>query len=99
MDAGAVAAIERGSSLFPSGVTSVSPPFGDRDAVRLFSADGREVARAVVNYSAEACAALAGRRTADKVDEALGFTGPDELAHRRNIVLIVPNAATSGEAE
>jgi hypothetical protein len=36
---------------------------------------------------------------ADEVDEALGFNGPDELAHRRNIVLIVRNAATNSDAE
>jgi hypothetical protein len=33
------------------------------------------------------------------IDEALWYNGPDELAHQRNIVLIVSGAVTSGEAE
>jgi hypothetical protein len=52
-----------------------------------------------VNYSAEACAAMAGKRAANMDYEALGLHGPDELAHRRNIVLIVPLAQGAAETE
>jgi len=58
IDAGAAAAIERGNSLFPAGVISVGAGlFAEREAVRLLSKDGREVARAVVNYNWHACGA------------------------------------------
>ena len=94
LDAGACKALARGNSLFFAGVSAVTHPFCERDAVRVLDSAGRELARAVVNYGSEACAALAGRQSREIFDE-LKYHGPDELAHRRNIVLLT---AAAGEA-
>lgn len=52
MDAGAVRAVEaRGKSLFSAGIVSVSGDFCAQDAVRLCDVEGREIGRALCNYS------------------------------------------------
>ena len=64
----------------------------ERGSVRVLSAEGRELARGVVNYDAETLRQLAGHRSedfgallADK--EAKDF--PEEVIHRDNLVLMV----------
>jgi glutamate 5-kinase len=52
IDFGAVAALERGSSLLPPGVTSIEGKFGRGDCVRVIGPENREVARGVSRYDA-----------------------------------------------
>ncbi|MCC7269572.1 MAG: glutamate 5-kinase, partial [Rhodocyclaceae bacterium] len=51
LDAGAVQALAAGKSLLPVGVTAVEGEFERGAAVACRSADGREIARGLVNYS------------------------------------------------
>lgn len=92
VDKGCEAALGRGSSLLAAGVVSCEGDFASGSSVRVLSAEGRELARGVVNYDAETLRQLAGHRSedfgallADK--EAKDF--PEEVIHRDNLVLMV----------
>jgi len=89
LDAGATRAIRMGSSLFAVGVQAagVSGDFGERDAVRVLDDKGADLARAIVNYSSAHVTILAGHKSTD-IESKLGFPGPEEVASRRNIVLL-----------
>jgi glutamate 5-kinase len=87
IDAGAVQAMrEQGRSLLPVGVKKVEGDFGRGDLVAVLDADGREVARGLINYDASEARRILGLASA-KVQEALGYPGAPELIHRDNLVL------------
>jgi glutamate 5-kinase len=48
--------------------------------------DGAEVARGLVNYSAEDARKIM-RQPSDKIEELLGYVDEPELMHRDNLVL------------
>ena len=48
---------------------------------------GREIARGLVNYSAEETARILGQSSA-RIAEILGYRDDDELIHRDNLVLV-----------
>ena len=88
LDAGAVTAIcERGTSLLPAGVTSVSGSFSAGDPVDLVGPDAVVIARGLVNYDVEDLPALLGRSTRDLASE-LGPQYERELVHRDDLVLL-----------
>jgi len=86
IDAGAVAALGRGKSLLPAGVTRVEGSFERGDLVRVLGPDGREVARGLSAYGATEMARIAGRRSAE-IAAALGYRGRDEIIHRDDLVM------------
>lgn len=93
LDAGACAAVtEHRKSLFPAGVLRVEGDFEAQDAVQLVSEDGIEVARALVNYSADDCRKLRGHKSKETA-ELLGYLGAETLADRDNIVVLVASGA------
>lgn len=95
LDAGAVEAITRArKSLFPAGVTRVVGDFDTHDAVSILAADGHEIARALVNYSAEDCRKLRGRASKE-IAATLGYLGAETLADRDNIVVLKEHAPAS----
>jgi len=88
LDEGAVKVLsEKGRSLLPVGVVSLSGSFRRGDMVVCVDSDGNELARGLVNYNAEDTQKLMGvdSRTIEKI---LGFTHGPELIHRDNLVLI-----------
>jgi glutamate 5-kinase len=88
IDAGALAALRRGSSLLPAGVVAVEGGFERGDAVLVRAAGGGEpVAKGLVAYDAEDARRLAGRRT-EEIEAVLGWRGRDELIHRDDLVLL-----------
>jgi len=88
IDAGAQAALaERGKSLLPSGVSGVQGEFQRGDVVRVEGADGREIARGLVNYSCEEVERIMGRQTAE-IEAILGHKDYDEVIHRDNMALM-----------
>ena len=87
VDEGAARALAAGRSLLPAGVTAVEGRFERGDAVRVQSADGRELGRGLIAYSAEEALAIAGRRT-ESIGELIGYRGRDELIHRDDLVLL-----------
>jgi glutamate 5-kinase len=88
LDDGAVRALTRdGKSLLPIGVVAVAGDFGRGEIVGCFAADGREVARGLVNYSAQDAARIARKPSAD-IGGVLGYVDEPELIHRDNLVLL-----------
>jgi glutamate 5-kinase len=86
IDAGAAAALGRGKSLLPAGVTRVSGRFERGDTVSVV-ADGREVARGLAAYSSTDAALIAGRRSGE-IEALLGYRGREELIHRDDLVVL-----------
>jgi glutamate 5-kinase len=86
VDAGACAALTRGKSLLPAGVTRVTGDFGRGDAVIVKDAQGREIARGLSAYSSIDAERLRGRQSSE-IEALLGFHGRDEIIHRDDLVL------------
>ncbi|MFE2149393.1 glutamate 5-kinase [Streptomyces sp. SPB4] len=88
LDDGAVRAVtERGSSLLAAGIAAVEGDFVAGDPVELRSADGRAVARGLVNFDAKELPQLLGRSTRDLARE-LGPAYEREVVHRDDLVLL-----------
>jgi len=94
VDAGARHALGSGRSLLPAGVTRVDGSFERGDAVRVVAADGSELARGLVAYSADEARAIAGSRSS-RIEEVLGYRGRDEIIHRDDLVLTNSNERAS----
>ncbi|QQP88555.1 glutamate 5-kinase [Skermanella sp. TT6] len=86
VDAGAAAALARGSSLLPAGVVSVDGDFQRGDAVVVRAADGRELARGLTAYAADDARLIMGHHSQDTA-EILGYQGRTEMIHRDDLVL------------
>jgi glutamate 5-kinase len=88
LDAGAVRALVRdGKSLLPIGVVRVDGNFERGEIVGCFDPDGREIARGLVNYSAQEAARIA-RKPSSGIEAILGYVDESELIHRDNLVLL-----------
>jgi glutamate 5-kinase len=86
IDAGAVAALRRGKSLLPAGVTRVEGAFARGDAVIIRGPDGVEVGRGLVAYDVEDAERIRGRSSGD-ILSILGFGGRAEMVHRDDLVM------------
>lgn len=88
LDAGAVKVLrEAGKSLLPVGVTVVEGDFVRGEVVACMSAEGKEIARGLVNYSADEARKIM-RQPSDKIEDLLGYVDEPELIHRDNLVLV-----------
>ncbi len=88
LDAGAAKALrEGGRSLLPIGVTRVAGDFERGEVVVCVDAAGREMARGLVNYSAEETRKIA-RKASSEIEKTLGYVDEPELIHRDNLVLL-----------
>lgn len=87
IDAGAVKALRSGGkSLLPVGVKTVSGEFERGSVVACLSPSGAEIARGLVNYSAQESRRIAGRASTE-IETILGYVDEPELIHRDNLVL------------
>ncbi len=88
LDAGAIRALQaEGKSLLPIGVVAVSGQFERGELVRCVDATGREVARGLINYDAEATSKIL-RTASEGIEAALGYVDEEELIHRDNLVTL-----------
>ena len=88
LDAGAVQAVtERRTSLLPAGISAVEGTFADGDPVDLCAADGRVIARGLVNYTSAELPGMLGRSTRDLAKE-LGPQYEREVVHRDDLALL-----------
>ena len=88
LDDGAVTAIrERGVSLLPAGVTSVSGEFISGDTVELVSQSGEVIARGLVAFDSAEIPQMLGRSTKE-LAASLGAEYERELVHRDDLVLL-----------
>ncbi len=98
LDAGAVAALARGGSLLPVGVTTVEGEFARGDTVALAGPDGAEIGRGMIACGAGDARRILGRRSA-QIDEILGYAGRSVMVHRDDLVLFpAPDDEEKGEA-
>src|SRR6202795_874016 len=65
IDAGAIAALRRGKSLLPAGITRVDGPFERGDAVVIRGPDGAEIGRGLVAYDADEAEKIRGKSSGD----------------------------------
>lgn len=88
LDAGAVKVLKTdGKSLLPIGVTAVEGYFERGDVVACVDANGVEVARGLVNYSASEAARIM-RKPSNEIEKTLGYVDEAELIHRDNLILL-----------
>ena len=85
VDAGAARALAAGNSLLPAGVQRIEGTFKRGDCV-LIRAEGGEIGRGLVAYSADKAELIVGRRSAE-IEAVLGAPGRAELIHRDDMVL------------
>jgi len=88
LDAGAVRVLSnQGKSLLPIGVTQVSGEFQRGAVVAVLDTEGRDIARGLVNYSADEARRIAGKASGE-IENILGYVDEPELIHRDNLVLL-----------
>lgn len=92
VDAGAARALAAGNSLLPAGVNRVEGDFRRGDCV-LIRAEGGEIGRGLVAYSADKAELIIGRRSGE-IEAVLGAPGRAELIHRDDMVLAGDAAST-----
>lgn len=86
LDAGAVAALDRGGSLLPVGVVSVSGSFTRGDPVLLLGPAGEELGRGLAAYGSGDAARIVRCRSGD-IASRLGYAGRPVMVHRNDLVL------------
>lgn len=87
LDAGAVKVLrDSGKSLLPVGVKDLSGEFLRGEMVSCIDEAGNEVARGLVNYSAQDTRRIQGQPSS-RIEELLGYVDEPELIHRDNLVL------------
>lgn len=88
LDEGAVRVLcESGRSLLAVGVCGVTGSFSRGDMVSCRDPAGREIARGLVNYSADETRRIMGSSSGD-IESILGYQVDEELIHRDNLVLV-----------
>ncbi len=86
IDAGAIAALRRGKSLLPAGITRIDGAFERGDAVVIRGPDGAEIGRGLVAYDADEAEKIRGKSSGD-ILQILGFGGRAEVIHRDDMVI------------
>jgi glutamate 5-kinase len=86
VDGGAAAALGRGKSLLPAGVTGIEGQFNRGDLVLILGPDRHELGRGLIAYANEDAVRIIGRKT-DEIAEILGFRGRSALIHRDDLTL------------
>ncbi|PZQ55384.1 MAG: glutamate 5-kinase [Novosphingobium pentaromativorans] len=86
VDAGAAAALLRGSSLLAKGVTGVEGHFERGDPVAIVDAGARVVAHGLSEYHAGECDAIRGLHSSEQA-EVLGYSPRSSVVHRDQLVL------------
>lgn len=87
VDNGAARAVtEKHASLLPVGCVRVDGHFHRGELVAVMNAEGKEIARGLINYSSEEVAKLL-RTDSEHIHEKLGYAQEEELIHRDNMAL------------
>jgi glutamate 5-kinase len=88
VDEGAARALaQKGKSLLPSGVITVTGRFQAGSAVSILDASGREVGRGLSNYSSEEIRLIRGHKSGE-IPKILGRAAAPEIVHRDNLVVL-----------
>jgi glutamate 5-kinase len=88
LDDGAIKVLKNaGKSLLPVGVIAVAGEFERGALVSCVDSHGREIARGLINYSAQETRDIKGLNS-EKMVTVLGYAGDHELIHRDNLVVV-----------
>ncbi len=88
LDAGAARVIrDHGRSLLGVGIKALSGDFTRGDVVSCVDEFGVELARGLINYSAQEAELLCGQPSSE-IEKIVGYVGDDEIIHRDNLVLL-----------
>jgi len=88
LDDGAVRALRTdGKSLLPIGVVDAAGEFERGEVVSCLDAQGREIARGLVNYGSGETRKIL-RTPSQEIEAKLGYVDEPELIHRDNLVLL-----------
>jgi glutamate 5-kinase len=89
VDAGAARALTaQGRSLLPAGISRVEGEFERGQTVRIYDAEGREIARGLTHYRAADLQLIKGLRSA-QIFEVLGYDYGPEVVHRDDMVVLL----------
>lgn len=88
LDDGAVDALQKGKSLLPIGVVSVSGDFRRGDVVIIKNLRGVKLGMGLSAYNHTDAQKIIGKPS-EQIVEILGYIGRDELVHRNDMVLDV----------
>ena len=69
------------------GVRAVRGNFRRGELVACVDGEGREIARGLVNYSADETRRIMGSASSE-IERILGYAGDEELIHRDNLVIV-----------
>lgn len=86
VDAGAAAALLRGSSLLAKGIAAVEGTFQRGDPVAIVDAQGKVLAHGLSEYDAAECAAITGLHSNAQA-AVLGYAPRSAVVHRDQMVL------------
>jgi glutamate 5-kinase len=86
IDLGAAAALARGKSLLPAGVTRIEGGFNRGDCVAIRDERGAEIGRGLIAYDASHAERIRGRNSRD-IAHILGTAGRAEMIHRDDMAL------------
>lgn len=88
LDEGAVKMLcHSGKSLLPIGVIRAEGKFVRGDMVACLTAEGKEIARGLINYSIDETLKIL-KQPSDKIESILGYVDESELIHRDNLIVI-----------
>jgi len=85
LDAGAVAALQRGASLLARGVVAVDGVFGRGELVSI-AGPGGVIGQGLSGYASDELERILGRHSAD-FEAVLGYAGRGPAVHRDDLVL------------
>ncbi|WP_171966148.1 glutamate 5-kinase [Cronobacter sakazakii] len=86
VDEGAQSAIlERGSSLLPKGIKSVTGNFSRGEVIRIRNLEGRDIAHGVSRYNSDALRRIAGHHS-QQIDAILGYEYGPVAVHRDDMI-------------
>jgi glutamate 5-kinase len=87
IDDGCAAALARGGSLLPAGITAVDGEFARGDPVAVHDREGKAVAQGLVEYTSAEVEGIKGRRS-DQLEALLGYAPRAAVIHRDQLVLL-----------
>jgi len=93
LDAGAVAALQRGASLLARGVVAVEGNFGRGELVRIIGPDGT-VGQGLSGYGSEELSRILGHHS-DEFEAVLGYAGRGPVLHRDDLILFMGGSASA----
>jgi len=87
VDAGAVEALKKGSSLLPAGMTNIQGNFERGDVIEVISDNNNKIAIGLAGYSAEDSKAIMGHKS-DEIAKILSYSHREEMIHKDDLVLL-----------